>query len=59
MAGKQLEKILSLYHARDCENAPIFDFKQSDGKLYQSWKEGGYGGLLYDDFANRDNIFLF
>jgi hypothetical protein len=32
-AGKQLEKVLSLYHARSYENAPIFDFKQSDGKI--------------------------
>ena len=31
-AGKQLEKILSLYHARDYENPFISDFKQSDGK---------------------------
>ncbi|EHD26180.1 hypothetical protein SPAR98_2318 [Streptococcus pneumoniae GA47502] len=42
-AGKQLEKVLSLYHARDYENAPIFDFKQLDGKLYQNMKQGGYG----------------
>ena len=39
-AGKQLEKVLSLYHARSYENAPIFDFKQSDGKLYQNRKQG-------------------
>ncbi|MDG7265120.1 hypothetical protein RQY26_00800, partial [Streptococcus pneumoniae] len=45
-AGKQLEKILSLYHARDYENAPIFDFKQSDGKLYQNMKQGGYGAYM-------------
>jgi len=32
-AGKQLEKVLSLYHERSHENAPIFDFKQSDGKF--------------------------
>ena len=45
-AGKQLEKVLSLYHARSYENAPIFDFKQSDGKLYQSMKQGGYGAYM-------------
>ena len=39
-AGKQLEKVLSLYHARSYEDAPIFDFKQSDGKLYQNKKQG-------------------
>ena len=45
-AGKQLEKILSLYHARIYENAPIFDFKQSDGKLCQNRKQGGYGACM-------------
>ena len=45
-AGKQLEKVLSLYHARGYENAPIFDFKQSDGKLYQNRKQGGYGDYM-------------
>ena len=30
-AGKQLEKILSLYHARSYENPSIFDF-QAEGK---------------------------
>ena len=50
-AGKQLEKVLSLYHARSYENAPIFDFKQSDGKLYQNKKQGGYG--VYNYLVNR------
>ncbi|OIN36300.1 hypothetical protein BG263_09965 [Streptococcus pneumoniae] len=45
-AGKQLEKVLSLNHARGYENAPIFDFKQSDGKLYQNMKQGGYGAYM-------------
>jgi len=45
-AGKQLEKVLSLYHARSHENAPVFDFKQSDGKLYQNRKQGGYGTYM-------------
>jgi len=45
-AGKQLEKVLSLYHARSYENTPIFDFKQSDGKLYQNRKQGGYGAYM-------------
>nr|DAJ37642.1 MAG TPA: hypothetical protein [Caudoviricetes sp.] len=26
---------MSLYHARSYETPSIFDFKQSDGKLYQ------------------------
>lgn len=25
---------------------PIFDFKQSDGKLYQNMKQGGYGAYM-------------
>lgn len=33
---------MSLYHARGYENPLIFDFKQSDGKLYQNRKQGGY-----------------
>ena len=37
---------MSLYHARSYENAPIFDFKQSDGKLYQNRKQGGYGAYM-------------
>jgi len=45
-AGKQLEKVLKLYHARSYENAPIFDFKQSDGNLYQNKKQGGYGAFM-------------
>jgi len=45
-AGKQLEKVLSLYHARNYENAPIFDFKQSDGKMYQNKKQGGYRAYI-------------
>lgn len=45
-AGKQLEKVLSLDHARSYENAPIFDFKQSDGKLYQNRKQVGYGAYM-------------
>lgn len=28
------------------ENAPIFDFKQLDGKLYQNRKQGGYGAYM-------------
>lgn len=31
---------------RGYENAPIFDFKQSDGKLYQNKKQGGYGAYM-------------
>ena len=31
---------------RSYENAPIFDFKQSDGKLYQNRKQGGYGAYM-------------
>ena len=50
-AGKQLEKVLKLYHARSYENAPIFDFKQSDGNLYQNKKQGGYG--VYNYLVNR------
>ncbi len=46
-AGKQLEKVLNLYHARSYENPSIFDFKQSDGKLYQNRKQGEYGGVFY------------
>jgi len=45
-AGKQLEKVLSLYHARSYENAPIFDFKQSDDQMYQNKKQGGYGAYM-------------
>ncbi|HHW1528060.1 TPA: hypothetical protein ACUODX_001426 [Streptococcus pneumoniae] len=37
---------MSLYHARGYENTPIFDFKQSDGKLYQNMKQGGYGAYM-------------
>ena len=37
---------MSLYHVRSYENAPIFDFKQSDGKLYQNRKQGGYGAYM-------------
>mgnify|MGYP001683759951 FL=1 len=37
---------MSLYHASSYENAPIFDFKQSDGKLYQNRKQGGYGAYM-------------
>ena len=37
---------MSLYHARSYENTPIFDFKQSDGKLYQNRKQGGYGAYM-------------
>ena len=46
MVGKQLEKVLSLYHARGYEKPLIFDFKQSDGKLYQSRKQGVYGAYI-------------
>ena len=45
-AGKQLEKVLNLYHARSYENPSIFDFKQSDGKLCQNRKQGGYGAYM-------------
>jgi hypothetical protein len=31
---------------RGYENAPIFDFKQLDGKLYQNRKQGGYGAYM-------------
>nr|DAX90237.1 MAG TPA: hypothetical protein [Caudoviricetes sp.] len=34
---------MNLYHARSYENPSIFDFKQSDGKLYQNRKQGEYG----------------
>ena len=39
-AGKQLEKVLSLYHARSYENPSIFDFKRTDSKIYQNRKQG-------------------
>ena len=37
---------MSLYHARGYENPLIFDFKQSDGKLYQNRKQGEYGAYM-------------
>ena len=37
---------MSLYHVRGYENPLIFDFKQSDGKLYQNIKQGGYGAYM-------------
>ena len=37
---------MSLYHARGYEKPLIFDFKQSDGKLYQNKKQGGYGAYM-------------
>jgi len=39
-AGKQLEKVLSLCHARSYENPSIFDFKRADSKIYQNRKQG-------------------
>ena len=45
-AGKQLEKVLSLYHARSYENPSIFDFKRTDGKMYQNRKRGEYGAYM-------------
>ncbi|WP_226372396.1 hypothetical protein, partial [Streptococcus pseudopneumoniae] len=41
--ASKLEKVLKFYHARSHDNAPIFDFKQLDGKLCQNKKQGGYG----------------
>jgi len=41
-AGKQLEKILSLYHARGYEKPLIFDFKQLVCKI----------GFLFVNFAH-------
>jgi len=44
-AGKQLEKVLSLYHARSYENSSIFDFKQSDGKIIPEYETRRIWGL--------------